>query len=714
MLHKIVYGERIFTDNSIESGNIYRTGSLLSSSLSSNTFTVVVRSEDTGLIDFVRNSILRYYYKDSLVCLVYIQTIDRIGPDRYKIFGTSAVGLLIEQQHMGGIYTGQTASEVISSICDSIPFTIKSNLSDVKLYGWLPIASSRDNLSQVLFAIGAALKTDYDGILHIEGLWDGISRQIPKNYMYLDSTVKYDSKVTQVIVTEHQYIPWTEEKQLFEGTAQQGDIITFDGPMHSLAADGFTILGSGANWAKVSAGSGVLTGKSYLHNTRQLTKDVFQARDPNVKTVKDATLVSLVNSKACVQRLADYYKCQERVNASVVYHGELPGDRMAIYHPFDKIGVDACLESSDITLSGTLKAQEKSLVGFVPNQILDYNYINHVQIISSSGTFYFPEGAINKRAVLIGGGSGGTGGKNGRNGTNGQGCSGRGPGDFGANWYNGGAGSPGAGGEGGPGGNGGNVYQTPFLPDEVYSITVSIGEGGAGGASSETVGSNGNNTVITSGDLTYSSGMGSPIPSGFLELITGKIYAKTGNTGLAGAAGGEGAEDTNTSTMNTNLIGKSGEDAGTNKGGPGGSSVKINGPVSSSWYAWTRGCGGGGASYNANGLSGTTTSSSTKGGTGATGTTPTDAENYGDGGNGGNGGGGGGAGGGSMILVNSGYSASASGGSGGEGGAGGPGGKGAPGCVIVYYGIQEKVQSGQLVDKNNRMVLDRLGRRIIV
>ena len=47
---------------------------------------------------------------------------------------------------------------------------------------------------------------------------------------------------------------------------------------------------------------------------------------PNVKTVKDATLISLVNSRAAAERLAGYYKCVQSIRADVVYRGEKPGD----------------------------------------------------------------------------------------------------------------------------------------------------------------------------------------------------------------------------------------------------------------------------------------------------------------------------------------------------------------------------------------------------
>lgn len=48
-----------------------------------------------------------------------------------------------------------------------------------------------------------------------------------------------------------------------------------------------------------------------------------------------------------------------------------------------------------------------------------------------------------------------------------------------------------------------------------------------------------------------------------------------------------------------------------------------------------------------------------------------------------------------------------------NGGSAGTGGSGKPGCIILYYRRPKLVQSGWLKDKNGKLVLDRLGRRII-
>lgn len=680
MKNKIVYDGRTFRPADIKSGGIHLAASLPSMQLEANTFTAIVKSDDTTLTRFTRNTPLEYYHNDRLICITYVQTVDRVGPNKYKFYGTSAIGRLIEQPHAGGIYTGQTAEEVIGDICGPVPEIVKSSLKGIKLYGWLPYASppkrsARDNLVQVLFAIGAAVRTDLDGVLRIEGLWDGISGSAGKDKMYTGASTDYDGAVTQVIVTEHQYIPGSEDKQLFEGTAQAGDIITFNEPMHSLTATGFSIQASGANWAKVSAGTGTLTGKVYIHNTRQVSRDVQDAAAPNVKTVEDATLVSLVNSGAAAKRLADYYKCRERVDAAVVYGGELPGDRLATYHPFDKIGVAACLESADITISGTLKAQEKLLVGYVPPQIENVEYFDKVEVITASGQWTVPEGVTRIRYVLIGGGDGGKPGaigQTGGSGKNGTTISARG--------------TPGAGGKPGAPGAGGKILQGDLDVDAGEVFSISIGQGGApdSGGGATTFGA-------------FSSAAGSSSASGFTEITTGNVYAVPGVSGIKGGDGG--GESRGPDVVYHGV---------TYRGGGGYGVFSGDG-------ATVVGGMGGGAAAGANGSSGsagriyTTNAYGGAGGNGGSASPGENAEIPGGGGGGGNGGGGGGAGGGGSASDKIMYF-----GSGGNGGEGSAGGRGADGLVILYYAFPKKIPSGQLVDKNGKAFLDMFSRYFIV
>lgn len=752
MKNKIVYDGRTFAAADIKSGSIHLAASLLSQRLEANTLTVIVKSDDTTLTNFTRNTPLYYYHKDRLICITYVQTVDRIGPDKYKFYGTSAIGRLIEQPHTGGIYTGQTAEEIIADICGDIPFEIKTALTGVKLYGWLPYASppgrsARDNLVQVLFAIGATVKTDLDGVLRIEGLWDGISGTAGRDKIYTGASADYDGVVTQVIVTEHQYFPGDEEKQLFEGTAQAGDVITFGEPMHSLTATGFSIQASGANWARVSAGTGTLTGKVYIHNTRQVSRDVRQAAAPNVKTVEDATLVSLVNSGAVAKRLADYCRCRERVDAAVVYGGELPGDRLAAYHPFDKTGVDGCLESADIALSGTLKAQEKLLVGYVPPQLEDVEYFDHREVITRSGEWTAPEGVTEGVAVLIGGAWGGWSGQRG----------GETESALPINYtvtssithvthtYKGYFASKGGeGGPGGSGGSGGRILVVNFTVPASGKIPVTIGVGGAGGvysAEASQPGSEG--TPTTFGD--FSSASGSPGDSGYVDTVTGEVFARSGPGGVTGGSGSGGPETAPDHwTIDPDLIFL----AGSSVTGPDGHTwIPYRLPVRGSAEDWAavekvsadldnllhiEGCFGlsGGAAVGADGTKGgfpamrivgstpmTGSGTAAIGGKGADAAAPAkSAGNRGDGGMGGHGGGGAGGSGqiyavtkGTVGTVTTGGQTKSAGP--GDGSSGAPGGDG---VLILYYRTARHLGSGQLVTADRKFFFDRLGRIFVV
>lgn len=683
--NKIRYLDHVFgEEDDIKKGNCYLVGTLLGDSLSINTLEFDVESDDSTLTQFKRNDPVIYEHNGKQIGIFYVQNIERIGATTYSFSAVSALGILAEGKHYGGIYTGQTVAEILPDICGTVPYEIKTNLTEIKLYGWLPIASPRDNLAQVLFAIGAMIKTDLGGVLRIESLWDGISGELTQNQMYEGPSVKYNSAVTQVVVTEHQYVEGGEETKLFEGTAQQGDIITFNSPMYELVADGFSILESGANYAKVSGGSGTLKGRAYIHNTREVVRDVSEAAEPNIKTVKDATLVSLVNSTAVAERLANYFQWTETIQAPIVYQGEVPGNRVATWHPYDKTGVTACLESADINLSNTLKADETLLVGFVPPKA-SAEYYDTMELIDEDTTWTVPDGVTSLRVVLIGGGSGGSGGASGEDG---------GRGIFGTK----GRGKGGSGGVKGEAGAGGKIYQNNITVSPGNAFQVHIGNGGTGGNGGEapTNGSDGGDTTF--GEL--SSLNGSRSENGFYEQTSGITYAKPGEAGIPGG-NGDGANSTAENVIYKGVTYTPGD--------------TVRGETYEGYVA--SGGGGGGASAGENGKDGTIGRVSTQpyatGGDGGDGGTPVNGENatiYGFGGSGGHGGGGGG-GGGNCTGAEDRYTWE---GAGGSGGMGSNGGNGYKGCVILYYSAPKLTASGPVMDRTGRFILDKLGRRIVV
>ena len=708
---KITYKSWTFLFSQTESAKPTREQSLSCESISADTLTAVVRCNDPTIMAFAKNDPIRVWESDSDASMqtYYLRSITRTGTTSYRLVAWSAVGLLAAMAHKGGIYTGQTVTEVVKEICGNVPVVVKSVFANTKLYGWLPYCqpkadrrgkSARDNLAQVLFAIGAYLTTDLNGVLHIDSLWDGTSSTIGSNRMYASGgKVSYSDPISAVTVTEHQYIAGTDEKELFSGTSQQGDIITFSEPMHSLTATGFTILESGANYAKISSGSGSLKGKTYIHNTRLVTQTVTENAAENVKSVTDATLVSLVNSSAVAKRLADYYKCRETITNGIVSGQEKPGHVVSVYHPYDKKMVSACIVSLDTTMSGTLKSEMAALVGFLPQQPESSEYFDARMLLTGSGEWTVPEGVTSLRVVLVEHGADGLDGSSGASGGSVSLIVTDTEAKPGGTWSR----QPGAGGAGGAGGEGGLGGRILSADLDVFSGTVF-----AYSADTET----------TFGTLSAQNGSRSD--AGFTDPVTGDVFGKKGDDGSAGGNGGGGGS-ANSSNFNP---GENGTDVPPNTGGAGSEGNYKRFEESETVYKngyllVAGGTGGGGAAVGNNGQDAVQPlTSGVRAGAGANAAPPSGAVNYGCGGYGGNGGGGGGGASGLYLRhgaymydgTPSGTWLDLAGGAGGSGSTGGPGGDG---CIIIYYRKKKELQSGWLKDKNGKLMLDRLGRRII-
>lgn len=674
------------------------------SSLSFDTVSVEVCTKTIGTqLSALPNNTPIVVYRDGEIKARFVSSgVSRIGPVTYQLTGRSPMGALTGMVHTGGIYTGQTVEEVVKEICGNIPSLIKSVYAGVKLYGWLPYAdgkerSARDNLAQVLFAIGAYLRTDLNGVLRIEPLWDGTASLINVDRSYTGGTVKYDSPISAVTVTEHQYVAGTEVKELFSGTAQNGDIITFSEPMHSLSTTGFTILESGANYAKISAGTGALTGKAYIHNTRLITQPVTAGAVENIKSVTDATLVSLVNSYAVAKRLADYYRCRETITNDIVSGHEKPGHVVSVYHPYDKKMVSACIQSLDTTMSATLKSSMEALVGFTPAQPESAEYFDERVLLTGSGTWTPPEGAEALTVVLIGDGQDGTAGQNGEGvALTGQTiqntCSGSFP-----------SAPAGKGGKAGAPGSGGKIFQ----------ITIDI----TPGMSFSYATSQNGEAVFGS----HSSAEGSASASGYYDDVTGKTYARQGAVGYDGGDGG--------------APGASGGSVAGYKGGYGYKPAEYTMRMTEDNIRYTQtfkhqGIGGPGAAMGTEvtwgpsvfsvGLPTFIPNIEIKGSApGASAVPGADGENYGDGGGAGHGGGGAGGIGSCSISMSPtppstqhqsiNFSGDLQ-----RGGSGSKGGKGQPGCIILFYGKKKTIKSGPLVQKGGELFFDRLNKLFIV
>lgn len=691
MNNLITYAGKQFSDDltatyRLTSGDCLLEMSALSDSLAANSLTFDVDSLDTTLTQYTRNDKMVYSYKGQQIGTFYVQSVERIGARLYRFSALSGVGLLMGKTHYGGLYSGETAAEVIADIVagTGVNVEIKTIFQEYQLYGWLPIATARDNLAQVLFAIGASLRTMANGTLRVTSLYGGVSWVRGAAQCYTGGSVDYGTPIARVIVTEHRWEQGTESTELFNGAANEGDIIRFDEPVHNLSASGFNILESNCNYAKVSAGTGTLTGTLYQHYMRDITQTVSDIGDDI--TVSEAYLVSLVNSVGIAERLADYYSNRDVIQQDALWNGQQAGDVVRTAHPYGGTA-DIFLSSADLTMSGVLKSSEEGLAGYRPPNPESQTYYDYSEVLTGSGEWTVPEGVDNVTAVLIGPGTGGRGGSPGT--SDGRYGYGSYQNNFDTTIYYLGAGIAGEGGAPGTPGSPGKVFQSTMDVSPGQKITYNCPTGGAGGAANSN-GSAGQPTTF--GSLTSASG--SVLENGYTDPITHKVYAQPGKAGVKGGRG-TGADST---SQNWELV--QGENVVYNgvTYRPGSTGESNAGNCSGGY--------GGGPAAGANGGDGKDAPTATSrraqvgnGGNGATPVTPPQNPQLGGGGHAGHGGGGaGGQGNGANAAANylvRGYPGSA--------GAGGHGGQGGNGCILLYYRKPQSIQSGRFKGRGGQL-----------
>ncbi len=725
-MNEIIYRKNSITDKDIVTGNCFLSHAMTGETLASDTLDFRVWS-DTGLgrVDadfitkdnktittkddkvfrcfvqedytkFVPGSSLEYKRDGKLVSKFFLRDVKRAGKYMYDFSCVSAIGILGDTMHYGGIYTGQTVAEVAAEILEGLPYEIDPIVGDIKLYGWLPIDTKRNNLQQITIATAIAVRTKPDGTLLLTALSNDIKGTVGAGRMAIGGNVAVDTPYSAVQVSEHYYQEIAEEIVLFSESSVKTEFLKFNEPVHDLTVTGGTLIESGANYAIVKCnGFTEVKAKKYLHTTRTVTIGTVEGLPSDkIYSVNDATLITSLNSSGVAQKLYEAYTKPATIQADIFFGNEKAGDVVGVVNPHTEETESAFLKKQDINISNQLLANSDFVVDFTPSGAVT-GYKNRV-LITEGDEWTVPEGVTEIRAVLIGGGDGGHGGENGEQGERGGKVANIGREfkesdtvQFFGQWN----GNGGVGGKGGEPGNPGKVLDTGAItvtPGETTSL--SIGPGGVGGEA-EQPGTTGGNTTFRG----LSSANGQVMPLGYVDILTGNRFA---SKMFPGVSGQDGAGKNNLDLQNVGgsiraYINQEGWSGQTLYSGYLGSK-----PPGYGWYCWRWGSstyaysigghGGGGAYGNVGGEDGgsaddTEPNQTINGGDGGKGSDGGPSKNgtaYGDGGYGGHGGGGGGGGG---AAANYYYTGQEWPGSGGPGGKGGQGGNGRQGCIIIYY-----------------------------
>lgn len=612
---------------------------------------------------------VEYWHNDALIGKFKLEDIVRMGRYQYKLSCVSAIGLLLTSNHYGGIYTGERMDEVLADIVDGIiSYTVDDDLAATPIYGCLRKGTRRDNLRDLLFAVGGQVRKDTLGELHIVSMSPPPPYEISADEFYMGGSVTGGNPASEVRVTEHSFIALPDDTlvTLYDGEAAAEEMVTpkgetvtgvlveFSEPMHDLTVERAEILESGPNYAVLSGSpAALLTGRQYTHTKRVLFRRQDIQGSPNVVTSDGCELVNLMNAELVTDRLMAYYGAAKTVEADIVVTGQKPGDAVTFVDPFGDV-TEGYIAEMELTMSSIIKARTTLVSGYIPPG--SGNYYTDVTVFTSDGIFDVGEDYGGKvRIVLVGGGDGGGPGNAGEDGGTASGSS---------------YGSAGKGGEPGEPGLGGKILVRTCSVTEGERYIIKLGKGGAGGTL-DTQAQPG--TPTTFGNLSSEDGYTSE--SGVQDLINGDIYGTPGEKGLSGGKGDTLDEEGETVTHKGTVYapGEKGADARDGSyyglgGYGGGAAAGVDGGKGEDGDVDSD---NGGNPYGS-------------GGTGGEGATPVKADDGkvpGQGGQAGHGGGGGGAGG-PAKGKGSAYTWY---GQGGKGGSGGSGGDGADGIALVYY-----------------------------
>lgn len=522
-------------------------------------YPVVTKLSSEKLDKYQYGSVVQYYHDGALVGKFYLEKIEQVGKWDWKFSCVSDMGMLLSSEHYGGLYNGAKAKVVIADIIGGIiPYTLSTELEEVEIYGWLPKATRRDNLRDVLFAIGAQVVRDGNGDAIFQPyVAEPVPYEVlPTAFYKTGGSVTQGTPATQAILTEHAYASRATDETvtLFDGEIVGEDIVTpngqkvngiivvFDEPYYDLQVTSAQLLESGVNYAVLGTGAyGALTGKRYTHTQRTLSRGGKYKGTPNVVRSSKCTLINIRNSPSVADRLIAFYGYATKVQMDLVLTTQKPGDFVKFIDPYGRPQT-GYISNLDIVMSKTMKAKATVICGFIPP--VDIPMYLHHEFFFANTTWTVPEGVESVRVVCIGGGPGGASGVQGTANTPNSQTHNRGPhqtSGSGTTKYNSYSQSraPTEGGKGGgPGAGsvGGKVFSTTIEVTAGQQIPITIGAGGTGGVCTGNGSVAGNpGGATTFGSITSEDG--DSVPNGYLEEVTGETYADKGEDGIAGGDG---------------------------------------------------------------------------------------------------------------------------------------------------------------------------------
>lgn len=338
---RIDYGiYRDFLDNELLERNCLQEINPISESISINTLNFTVRTTSNIPFDLQKKQKLTLYFNGELLGNFYLKNGARKNKTDYHMDSHDAIGVLDGNEFAGGIYTGQTVSDILTQLFEGEDFNylLDTSFADIPIYGYIPYTTKRNALVYICFAIGAIADTsNYDGIV-IYPQPNALSGEFTHDEVFSGVTLEHSDIVTGIRLTVHSYQKSEEAQELYNDNLNGTAEVIFNEPYHSLVITGGTLGKHGDNFAYITGTGGnvTLTGKRYKHLTSSLLKEnpdiVF---NKNIREVTDATLVHSGNAQEVLDRVYEYYQRAENVIGDVLVNDKKLGQEVRIDTDYD-------------------------------------------------------------------------------------------------------------------------------------------------------------------------------------------------------------------------------------------------------------------------------------------------------------------------------------------------------------------------------------------
>ena len=326
---------RVFKDNEIDDISCLMELNPISEEVSINTMDYTIRNKSEYAFEFQKRQKQTLYFDEAILGIFYLKDGKQLGAKRYSVETQDAVGILDNNQFMGGVYSDVLVSDILASIMggEGITYFLDDTYVDARVSGYLPICTKRVALQQLAFAIGALVDTSYDRQLCIYPQQTEVTSEFTARDIRLGLLVEHSDIITGIRLYVHSYTQGTESVQLYKGTLDGNTKIEFSEPYYGLSVTGGTLGEHGDNYACIT-GTGnevVLTGLKYNHSTAMLLKENPKiTQNKNIAEVKEATLVTASNAQTVLDRVYGYYSSNESISFRAAINDQELGNRVNV------------------------------------------------------------------------------------------------------------------------------------------------------------------------------------------------------------------------------------------------------------------------------------------------------------------------------------------------------------------------------------------------